>query len=152
MHSPSPWPPAPSHGPSAYPTLPTAFRSPPVLNPQPLSFLCLKLLRANPTAKVTGLDELPGKINYFIGNDPGKWRTNLPTYARVRYENVYSGIDLAYYGKKGGQLEYDFIVAPGADPGEIALAIDAVGQVRSKHKAAGSSQPSVVTGFRPASQ
>ena len=150
LHSPSPWPPAPSHGPSAYPTLPTAFRSPPVLNPQPLSFLCLKMLRANPAAKVTGLDELPGKINYFIGNDPGKWRTNLPTYARVRYENVYSGIDLAYYGKKGGELEYDFIVAPGADPGEIALAIDAVGQVSRNQKAAGSGRPSVVTRFRPA--
>jgi hypothetical protein len=59
-------------------------------------------------------------------------------------------VDLVYYGKKGGQLEYDFVVAPGADPGAIALAIDAGGQVSSKQKAAGSSQPSVVSGSRRA--
>ena len=68
----------------------------------------------------------------------------------MRYENIYPGVDLVYYGKKGGQLEYDFVVAPGADPGAIALAIDAGGQVSSKQKAAGSSQPSVVGGSRRA--
>ena len=70
---------------------------------------------------MTGLDELPGKSNYFIGNDPAKWRTNVPTYAKVRYENVYPGIDLVYYGNQR-QLEYDFVVAPGADPRAIRLA------------------------------
>ena len=65
-------------------------------------------------------DELPGKANYFIGNDPGKWRTNVPTYAKVRYASVYPGIDLVYYGTRGGELEYDFVVAPGADPKAIA--------------------------------
>jgi hypothetical protein len=122
----------------------------PVPSPQPPSFLCLKLLRANPAAKVIGVNELPGKSNYLTGNDPKKWRTNVPTYDRVRYENIYPGVDLVYYGKEGGQLEYDFVVAPGADPGAIALAIDAGGQVSSMQKAAGSRQPSVVSGSRRA--
>jgi hypothetical protein len=121
-----------------------------VPSPQPPSFLCLKLLRANPAAKVIGVNELPGKSNYLTGNDPKKWRTNVPTYGRVRYENIYPGVDLVYYGKKGGQLEYDFVVAPGADSDAIALAIDAGGQVSSKQKAAGSSPPSVVGGPRRA--
>ncbi len=91
--------------------------------------LRMKLVAANPSPQVTGLDELPGKSNYFLGNDPKQWRTNVPTYAKVRYENVYPGIDLVYYGNQphgpepveGQQLEYDFIVAPGADPGAIRL-------------------------------
>jgi hypothetical protein len=69
---------------------------------------------------VTGLDELPGKANYFIGKDRSKWRTNVPTYAKVQYQNVYPGIDLVYYGNQR-QLEYDFVVAPGADPKKIVL-------------------------------
>jgi hypothetical protein len=81
----------------------------------------MKLVGANVSATVTGAEELPGKSNYFIGNDPKKWRTNVPTYAKVRYHNVYPGVDLEYYGNQGGQLEYDFIVAPGADPGAITL-------------------------------
>ncbi|HXP86428.1 MAG TPA: SBBP repeat-containing protein [Bryobacteraceae bacterium] len=82
----------------------------------------MKLVGANPGAKVRGTDELPGKSNYFIGNDPTKWRTNVPSYAKVRYEGVYSGIDLVYYGNQR-QLEYDFVVAPGADPKAIVLAV-----------------------------
>jgi uncharacterized protein (TIGR03437 family) len=85
--------------------------------------LHMKLIGANPTPKVTGADELPGKVNYFIGNDPSKWRTNVPTYAKVRYENVYPGIDLVYYGNQG-QLEYDFVVSPGSNPGSIQLDFD----------------------------
>lgn len=80
--------------------------------------LRMKLVKANRTAKVIGADELPGKSNYFIGNDPKKWRNNVPTYAKVKYEGVYSGIDLVYYGNQR-QLEYDFVVAPGADPRRI---------------------------------
>jgi len=72
-----------------------------------------------------GAEELPGKTNYFIGNDPKKWRTNVPTYAQVRYHDVYPGVDLVYYGNQGGQLEYDFVVAPGADPSAIALDVGA---------------------------
>ncbi len=85
--------------------------------------LRMKLVGANPTAQVTGLEELPGKSNYFIGNDPSKWRTNVPNYAKVRYQDVYPGVDLVYYGNQR-QLEYDFIVAPGADPSAITLAFD----------------------------
>jgi hypothetical protein len=91
------------------------------------------------------VDELPGKSNYLIGNDPNKWRTNVPTYGRVRYENIYPGVDLVYYGKKGGQLEYDFVVAPGADPGAIRLAIDAERQVSSEQKAVGRRQSLVAS-------
>src|SRR6185436_10013690 len=73
-------------------------------------------------------DELPGKINYFVGNDPMKWHTNVRTHARVRYEGVYPGIDLVYYGNEG-RLEYDFIVSPGANPQAIALSFDGVGSM-----------------------
>ena len=75
---------------------------------------------ANPTPRVIGLEELPGKANYFIGNDSAKWRTNVPTYAKARYEHLYPGIDLLYYGNQR-QLEYDFVVQPGADPRRILL-------------------------------
>jgi len=85
--------------------------------------VCLRLVGANPNAAVTGGDELPGKANYFIGNDPSKWRTNVPTYAQVRYRNLYPGVDLLYYGNQGGQLEYDFVVAPHADPAAITLGV-----------------------------
>ena len=77
---------------------------------------------ANPRPRVTGLEELPGKANYFIGNDPAKWRTNVPTYAKVRYTDLYPRIDLLYYGNQR-QLEYDLVVRPGADPTRIVLDI-----------------------------
>jgi len=83
----------------------------------------MRLVGASPAPRVTGLEELPGKANYFIGNNPTKWRTNVPMYAKVRYENVYRGIDLVYYGNQR-QLEYDFVVAPGADPRVIRLAFE----------------------------
>ena len=86
--------------------------------------LRLELVGANHAAKVAGLDELPGKSNYFIGNDPAKWRTNVPTYGKVKYESIYPGIDLIYYGGQG-RLEYDFVVSPGANPKAIALAVGA---------------------------
>ena len=92
-------------------------------NRQEPSFLRLKLADANEKLSVSGSDELPGKINYFIGKDPSKWRTNISTYAKVRYAAVYPGIDLVYYGNDG-RLEYDFIVSPGADPGTIHLAFN----------------------------
>ena len=69
---------------------------------------------------VSGFDDLPGKMNYFIGKDRSKWRSNVPTYAKVHYQNVYPGVDLVYYGNQR-QLEYDFVVAPGADPKKIVL-------------------------------
>ncbi|HMD85875.1 MAG TPA: SBBP repeat-containing protein [Terriglobia bacterium] len=87
--------------------------------------LRMRLVGANGHAAAAGADELPGKVNYFIGNDPKKWRTNVPTYAKVKYQGVYPGIDLVYYGNQGGQLEYDFVVAPGADASVIALDVAA---------------------------
>jgi hypothetical protein len=84
------------------------------------SVLRTQLVAANPAAKVTGEEELAGKINYLIGKDPSKWRTGVSTYAKVRYEQVYPGIDLVYYGNQR-QLEYDFVVGAGADPARIRL-------------------------------
>ncbi|MDA2936812.1 SBBP repeat-containing protein [Acidobacteria bacterium AH-259-A15] len=86
--------------------------------------LRMKLVGGNPRAKVSGLKELPGKSYYFIGNDPKQWRTNILTYAKVKYEDVYPGIDLIYYGTNQSKLEYDFIVTPGANPKAIRLTFD----------------------------
>jgi Beta-propeller repeat len=69
------------------------------------------------------MEPLPGMVNYFIGNDPAKWRTTIPTYAKVQYQDAYPGIALAYYGNQG-RLEYDFLVAPGADPNQFTLAFE----------------------------
>ena len=85
--------------------------------------LRMRLVGANATPELTGDNLLPGKVNYFIGNDPAKWRTQIPTYGKIRYDNVYPGIDLLYYGNQR-QLEYDFIVAPGEDPAQIAMAFE----------------------------
>src|SRR5437899_3145340 len=89
------------------------------VQPKPIA-LRMSLVGAARKPLVTGLDELPGKANYFIGKDPAKWHTSVPTYARVQYQSVYPGIDLVYYGNQR-QLEYDFVVAPGADPKKIVL-------------------------------
>ncbi len=86
----------------------------------PSSVIRMRLDRANSAASISGAEPLPGKSNYFIGNDPAKWRSNIPQFARVEYKSVYPGVDLVYYGDQG-QLEYDFRVAPAADPNQIAL-------------------------------
>ena len=83
----------------------------------------LKLLGANPAATLSGQAGLPGKTNYLLGSNPTEWQTGVPTYARVRSEGVYPGIDAVYYGN-GGRFEYDFVVAPGADPSRISLSFD----------------------------
>jgi len=88
--------------------------------PGDASVLSMKLLHASPGARVRGENELPGRSNYFIGNDPANWRRDIPQFAQVRYAEVYEGIDLVFYGNRG-QLEYDFEVAPGGDPGRVAL-------------------------------
>ena len=82
--------------------------------------LRMTFVGASPQPRITGQRELTGKVNYFLGNDPVKWRTNVPTYAAVRYEGLYPGIDLVYYGNNR-QLEYDLVVTPGADPSQIGL-------------------------------
>ena len=80
----------------------------------------MQLRNANPAAQPVGVDPLPGTANYFAGNDPSKWLTAIPTYSRAKFSGVYPGIDLVYYGNQS-QLEYDFIVAPKADPNAIRL-------------------------------
>lgn len=89
---------------------------------QPAAHVTLKLLGETLRPTAEGVDQLPGKSNYFIGNDPRKWRTNIPNYSSIRYRDIYSGIDLVYYGNQG-HLEFDFIVNPGADPKRIKLAV-----------------------------
>src|SRR5215471_8495956 len=84
------------------------------------SIIRMKLVDASSSAQITPLETLPGKANYFIGNDPAKWHTNVPTYSRVQYAGIYPGIDLVYYGNQR-QLEYDFVVRPGSSPSAIAL-------------------------------
>ena len=84
------------------------------------STLRMKLLGADASAKAAGDTPLPGKVNYFIGNDPKKWQTGVDTYKRVQYTGVYPGIDLVYYGNQR-ELEYDFVVAPHGDASKIAL-------------------------------
>ena len=80
----------------------------------------MQLIGATPGARGVGLDALPTRANYFLGDDPAAWRTNVASYGRVEFPGVYTGIDLVYYGNQG-QLEYDFVVAPGADPRAISL-------------------------------
>jgi hypothetical protein len=84
------------------------------------SIVRMKLIGANAQAKISPSDELPGKSNYFIGNDPSRWRTNVANFARIKYDKVYPGIDLVWHGDQR-QLEHDFILVPGADPRQIRL-------------------------------
>jgi uncharacterized repeat protein (TIGR01451 family) len=93
--------------------------------------LQMKLAGANPNARVTGADPLPGKSNYFLGNDPAKWRRSVPQFARVRYENIYPGINLVFYGNQG-RLEYDFQVEPGSDPAQAELEFSGAKQLQIK--------------------
>ena len=88
----------------------------------------LGLHGASVPRSVAGLDELAGRLNIVKGNDPAQWRQGIPTFERVRYEGVYPGIDLVYYGNQR-QLQYDFRVAPGARPTDIALDVRGTDQL-----------------------
>ena len=92
------------------------------------SVVRMQLIGANPSPQITGVQPLPTKVNYILGNDPKHWHTNIPTYAKVKYQQVYPGVDMVYYGNQQ-QLEYDFVVAPGADPNQIKLAFAGVDKV-----------------------
>jgi uncharacterized repeat protein (TIGR01451 family) len=92
----------------------------------------MRLVGGNPAADIAGTGLLPGKSNYLVGNDPQHWHTGVPQFAGVRYGNVYPGIDLVFYGNQG-QLEYDFRVAPGADPSRAELQFDGVGKLEIKN-------------------
>ena len=88
--------------------------------PRKASVLRLQLARANPSPAIGGIDQLERRGNYFTGNNRADWVTDVPSYARVEYQGVYPGINLDFYGNQR-QLEYDFAVAPGADPKAIAF-------------------------------
>ncbi|MBI3292937.1 MAG: SBBP repeat-containing protein, partial [Elusimicrobia bacterium] len=82
--------------------------------------LRMSFVGANPAPHLVGHAALPGTANYFIGNDPTRWHTHIPTYKQVTYAQVYPGVDVVYYGTQG-HLEYDCVVAAGADPSAITL-------------------------------
>ncbi len=93
------------------------------------NILRMRLVGANKAPHVSGENELDGKSNYFIGNDQRSWRSEVPNYRRVRYADVYSGVDQLFYGN-AGQLEYDFVVAPGNDYKQIQLKFDGAQKLR----------------------
>jgi hypothetical protein len=106
-----------------------AMNRPAAARSESVSVVRMKLDGAKQDAEVSGLAPLPGKVNYLIGNDPAKWHTDIRTFASVKYSDVYPGIDLVYYGNQK-QLEYDFVVAPGADPKAIAFNVDGARALR----------------------
>jgi hypothetical protein len=101
----------------------------------------MHILGGDANAPATGLDPLITKVNYFLGNDPNHWHTNVPTFGKVHYDDIYPGIDLVYYSTQNSEfriqnseskqsaLEYDFIVAPGADPNQIRLSFSGADSV-----------------------
>jgi hypothetical protein len=88
-----------------------------------VTVLRMKLLDADSGVRGEGVEELPGKTNYFAGTDPNKWHAGVPNFARVLYRSIYPGVDLEYYGNQS-QLEYDFVIAPGANPRVIKLSFE----------------------------
>ena len=100
------------------------------VNSQPKSSLLRMRFVGSPgIRRVAGLDQLNANSNYFIGNNRTKWRSDVPTFSRVKCQNIYPGIDLLFYGNRG-ELEYDLIVAPGADPEVIKISFDGAQHVR----------------------
>jgi photosystem II stability/assembly factor-like uncharacterized protein len=95
----------------------------------PEAMLRMKLVGAKSNARINGIEPLAGKSNYMVGKDKSKWRTNVPQFAGVRYSKIYDGIDLVYYGNQR-QLEFDFEVAPGADPSKIQLGFEGIISLR----------------------
>ena len=90
------------------------------LHSAPGDVLRMQLVGANPAPAVVGLDPQAEKTNYFVGSDPAQWHTNIANFGKVQYQDVYAGVNLVYYGNQQ-QLEYDFVLAPGADPKAIQL-------------------------------
>jgi hypothetical protein len=80
--------------------------------------ISLRFINSRPDVEPAGIDAAPGRVNYLIGNDPSAWRTNVPTFRGVRYREIYSGIDVVF-----NVGEYDFLVAPGADPSRIEVEV-----------------------------
>src|SRR5579862_3907022 len=89
----------------------------------------MRLAHAGKPKAIHGLEPTGGISNYFIGNDPSKWRTSIPNYRRVEYQSVYAGVDVVYYGNPQ-KVEYDFVVAPGADVAAIQVEYEGVESLR----------------------
>ena len=95
----------------------------------PATVVKMALTGARRDAHIEGLEPQTGKSHYFRGNDAGQWQRDVAHYGKVRYRDVYDGIDVVYYGKQQ-QLEYDFVVAPGADPAQVGLAFEGSQEMR----------------------
>lgn len=80
---------------------------------------------ANSQALISGADQMEGKVNYLVGNNPAHWRAQVPMFAKVEVKSLYPGVDLIYYGSHR-QLEYDFRLDPGTDPSQISLRFQGV--------------------------
>ncbi len=89
----------------------------------------LMFLGSQPDVEVSAEDETPHRANFFLGGDPERWRTDVPTTSAIRYRSLYPGIDLKVYGV-GRQVEYDWVVAPGADPAGIRFRYDRARETR----------------------
>jgi photosystem II stability/assembly factor-like uncharacterized protein len=101
----------------------------PAIPDSQLAILKMKLVGASAAPVAQGMNELPGKVNYFVGNDSKKWRTGVATYGKALFKQVYPGIDLVYYGNRR-ELEYDVEVAPGANPRAVRLAFEGARRMR----------------------
>ena len=97
--------------------------------PRKQTVLRMHLVGAHPNA-VTAADQIPGRTNYYIGNDPKSWVQNVPQYARVNYDNVYPGVDMTFYGNQHA-FEFDLVVKPGADPHQVALRFAGTHRIRT---------------------
>lgn len=109
----------------ADPSIVEREREPHIAKRSKVDVIWLELAGTGTGLRVSGAEELPGKANYFIGNDPAEWRAGVSTYAKVKYQNVYPGVDLVYYGNQR-QLEYDFVVSANADPKTLRLRFEGV--------------------------
>lgn len=112
--SPVPAAPSPTSGANDFPA--------PLATPLPPTQVQMQFVGANPDARAAGLAPLSSTTNYFLGSDPRLWHADVPTFSQVRLHEVYPGIDLVYHGASTGPLEYDWVVAPGSDPGRVRVA------------------------------
>lgn len=96
----------------------------------PPLMLQVSLDGTDPSAYGHATEDLPGKTNYFTGDNPAAWRSSIPNYSKVEYSNIYPGIDLVYYGNRSGRLEHDFIVKPGANPANIQMRLNGADSVQ----------------------
>ncbi len=97
-----------------------------------LSTIGMRFQGANPSPAIGASERQSAVSSYFVGNDPAKWVAGAPNYGRVHYQGLYPGVDLAFYGNHG-RLEYDFVVAPGANPKAIRMQFDGVDNLRLDH-------------------